>query len=127
MAVMLRAMSPPPEQGELFEELAPLAPPPDLSGAYDLGRRKLPAAASPPARQLPLIGPETAQDASRGRVPPAPAAAAGRATRDSWPIPARCPVTGGRTCHRTDCRHFRRIGDGRCAHPQAAARPKRRR
>ena len=35
------------------------------------------------------------------------------------PIPARCPVTGGRTCHRAACRYYRFEADGLCAHPEA--------
>ena len=47
---------------------------------------------------------------------------------------ARCPVTGGRACHRDGCHHYRPAGDGRCAHPVAlveaeppARKPRRRR
>ena len=27
------------------------------------------------------------------------------------PIPARCPVTGGRTCYRAGCHHYRAAGE----------------
>ena len=43
------------------------------------------------------------------------------------PIPARCPVTGGRTCHRAACRYYRSEADGLCAHPEARTARRRRR
>ena len=43
------------------------------------------------------------------------------------PIPARCPVTGGRTCHRAACRYYRSEADGLCALPEARTARRRRR
>ena len=43
------------------------------------------------------------------------------------PIPARCPVTSGRTCHRAACRYYRPDAGGLCAHPEAPAASRRRR
>ena len=56
------------------------------------------------------------------RGPDAPGAAL---SAEPWPIPALCPVTGGRTCYRDGCYHYHAIEDGRCAHPDG--KPKRRR
>ena len=38
---------------------------------------------------------------------------------------ARCPVTGGSTCYRAGCHHYRAAGDGAGGHPVAlvAAEP----
>ena len=43
------------------------------------------------------------------------------------PIPARCPVTGGRTCHRAACSYYRPEAGGLCAHPEAPTARRRRR
>ena len=49
----------------------------------------------------------------------------GGLTLSSSAIPARCPVTNRRAwCVRGDCRHW---SGGRCAHPEAVSRPRRRR
>ena len=43
------------------------------------------------------------------------------------PIPARCPVTGGRTCHRAACSYYRPEAGGLCAHPEAPTARRQRR
>ena len=43
-------------------------------------------------------------------------AADGAPARESVPIPARCPATGGRTCYRVGCHHYRPAGDGLAGH-----------
>ena len=105
----------------LFDLPAPLAPPQDLADAYLLPSAPAPHAA--PARQLLLApaAPETAASVPGGiQAPPPPSAAAElRLARDSRTIPASCPVTGGRTCHRDGCYHFHAVDGGRCSHPQA--------
>ena len=104
----------------LFELPAPLTPPPDLTDTYRLQSAPAPPAAL--ARQLLLapVAPETASSRPGGiQAPTRPSEAAERhPTPNSWPIPARCPVTGGRTCHRDGCYHFHAVDGGRCSHPQ---------
>ena len=87
----------------------------------------------PPA---PASGAVAAPAPVGGTSPPAKRrrAAGGAVSRESVPIPARCPVTGGRACYREGCHHYRPAGDGRCAHPVAlveaeppARKPRRRR
>ena len=69
-------------------------------------------------------GPETATRAAGG-VFHAPVrrgeAAGGRPAPAAVPIPARCPVTGARTCYRDGCTHYHSEHDGRCSHPDALA------
>ena len=64
-------------------------------------------------------------NAPQGKAPPG---AAGRAERagahESGAIPARCPVVGEPVCYRADCRWYQGAG---CAHPEATAKPQRRR
>ena len=50
-------------------------------------------------------------------------AADGAPARESVPIPARCPATGGRTCYRGGCHHYRPAGDGGLAGPAARRGP----
>ena len=72
----------------------------------------------PPAA---LSAPTSAPERRKGTTtrPGALRAADGAPARESVPIPARCPVTGGRACYRDGCHHYRPAGDGRCAHPVA--------
>ena len=66
-------------------------------------------------------GAETAaQDVPGVQAPSKAGGRAGAALAPAGvPIPARCPVTGGRTCHRAACRYYRSEADGLCAHPEA--------
>ena len=68
-------------------------------------------------------GPENApQGKPQGKAPPG---AAGRAERTlGAAIPAICPVVGKPVCYRGDCRWYQGAG---CAHPEATAKPRRRR
>ena len=74
-------------------------------------------------------GAETASPAAVGvQAPPKAAERAEAAIAPAGvPIPARCPVTGGRTCHRTACRYYRLEAGGLCAHPEAPVASRRRR
>ena len=67
-------------------------------------------------------GAETAaQDVPGVQAPSKAGGRAGAALAPAGvPIPARCPVTGGRTCHRSEA-------DGLCAHPEARTASRRRR
>lgn len=83
-------------------------------------------------QQLDLFDPPPAAHQTASQKQPGtgtPTAASGHAggglTPCSSAIPARCPVTGRRFwCVRGDCRHW---GGGRCAHPEAVSRLRRRR
>ena len=86
--------------------------------------------------EAPAARPEIEQngaEAASQRVPGAqvPPKATNRAdaalASAGVPIPARCPVTGGRTCHRDSCRHYRSAAGGLCAHPEAPTAGRRRR
>ena len=88
------------------------------------------------AAGAPLSEPTSAPARRKGTStrPGAVRVADSAAARESVPIPARCPVTGGRTCYRNGCHHYRPADDGRCAHPVAlveaeppARKPRRRR
>ena len=61
-------------------------------------------------------GAETAaQDVPGVQAPSKAGGRAGAALAPAGvPIPARCPVTGGRTCHRAACRYYRSEADGLC-------------
>ena len=74
-------------------------------------------------------GAETAaQDVPGVQAPSKAGGRAGAALAPAGvPIPARCPVTGGRTCHRAACRYYRSEADGLCAHPEARTASRRRR
>ena len=83
----------------------------------------------------PAASPETAHSGARdgfagplsvSKTPPK-AAERGEAViaPAGVPIPARCPVTGGRTCHRAACRYYRRETGGLCAHPEASVASRR--
>ena len=103
----------------LFDLPASMAPPPDLTDTYRLSSAPAPLAS--PARQLLLapVAPEIAFQpppvVSSCRLKPL----SRHQAPDSWPIPPRCPVTGGPTCHRDGCYHFHAVDNGRCSHPQA--------
>ena len=105
----------------LFDLPAPLPPPPDLADTYLLP--SVPAPQAAPARQLLLdpVASETASCATGSIQAPTRLSepAERHPARDSWPIPARCPVTGGPICHRDGCFHFHAVAAGRCSHPQA--------
>ncbi|MDE0023824.1 MAG: hypothetical protein OXP69_05345, partial [Spirochaetaceae bacterium] len=63
--------------------------------------------ASPDPR-MARPGARTASRAVSGIQAPSKAdeRAGGALATAGVPIPARCPVTGGRTCHRDGCRHY---------------------
>ena len=85
------------------------------------------AAGAPVASPDPKIVRNGVQKASR--TPKADERAGTALAPTGVPIPARCPVTGGRTCHRDGCRHYQPEEGGLCAHPEAPAaghRPRRR-
>ena len=105
------------EQRLLFEDLPEQEMPPDLSVAYELP--SAPAPSGEPARQLPLLSGRQRRRSARGGTAPPPAAAEAATAHVSWPIPARCPVTGTAVCHRDGCYHFHAVDDGRCGHPKA--------
>ena len=87
------------------------------------------AGAAAPAAASPEGGAETApRIAPSIQAPPRAEERAGDALAPAGvPIPARCPVTNGRTCHRDSCRHYRTAAGGLCAHPEAPAASRRRR
>ena len=87
------------------------------------------AAAPAASPETAHSGAETASPAAAGgQAPPKAAERAEAAIAPAGePIPARCPVTGGRTCHRVACRYYRLEAGGLCAHPEVPVASRRRR
>ena len=72
-------------------------------------------------------GAETASPAAGGVQPKAAERAEAAIAPAGVPIPARYPVTDGRTCHRAACRYYRLEAGGLCAHPEVPVASRRRR
>ena len=110
-------------QRELFEDLPELEPPPDLAGGYVLPSAPAPRGESPPGNCRCYKGRHLQRHGDSGPGGATSAEAAGGALApEIWPIPARCPVTGGRSCYRDGYYHFHVVDDGRCAHPEGRGR-----
>ena len=84
-----------------------------------------PAPAQAPAAATAESRENAPQERSDVLTPPRANGSAGASLSvDSGRIPSRCPVVGTPVCYYADCHHFQHGG---CGHPEATAKPKRRR